>query len=111
MKTNQNSINLPEEISKYNKQRDQLKHTYKGYWFNESHEGFIAIDNEGERISDWQFYGEEFSEANLAKMFAKYPNASQIIFSTRLNEISDENENEAGAALDHSIMEFNLPQL
>jgi hypothetical protein len=106
MKTNQ--ISISEKISNYNNQRNELKRMYHGYWFNESHEGFLAIDKDGERMSDWKFYGEEFSEENLVKMISDYPNASDIIFSTRLNEVSDENENEAGCALEHSIMIFNI---
>ena len=97
------------QISKYNKELRKLKSDYRGDWFDTSHEGFLAIDK-GERASDWEFHGEEFSEENLKKMFALYPNAKYIIFSTRLNGRSDENENESGVALDHSIMEFYVPK-
>lgn len=83
----------------------ELKSSYRGDWFDTSHEGFLAIDK-GERASDWEFHGEEFSEENLQKMFELYPNAQEIIFSTRLNGRSDENENESGVALDHAIMKF-----
>ena len=97
------------QISKYNKELRKLKSDYRGDWFDTSHEGFLAIDK-GERASDWEFHGEEFSEENLKKMFALYPNAKYIIFSTRLNGRSDENDNESGVALDHSIMEFYVPK-
>jgi hypothetical protein len=93
------------QISKYNKDLMELKSSYRGDWFDTSHEGFLAIDK-GERASDWEFHGEEFSEENLQKMFELYPNAQEIIFSTRLNGRSDENENESGVALDHAIMKF-----
>ena len=98
------------QISKYNQQLKKLRSDYRGEYFNTSHEGFLAIDEKGERISDWKFYSQEFSENNLKKMFDLYPNAKQIIFSTRLNGRSDENENESGYALDHSIMEFDVPK-
>jgi hypothetical protein len=92
----------------YNTDLNALKLMYKGYWFDESHEGFMAIGSDDERMGDWEFWGEEFSEANLERVIAKYPDASEIIFSTRLNGSSDENEDESGEALDHSIMTFKL---
>jgi len=103
---NQEQINI--QISNYNKELSQLRRTYRGYWINESHEGFMAIGNDDERMGDWEFWGEEFSEENLEMVIAKYPDASEIIFSTRLNGRSDENEDESGEALDHSIMTFKL---
>jgi hypothetical protein len=93
----------------YNTELHALKLMYKGYWFDESHEGFMAIDDNHERIGDWEYFNQEFSESNLERMFAKYPNANHIIFSTRLNGCSDENEDESGEALDHSIMTFYNP--
>jgi len=98
------------QISKYNLELRRLKSDYRGEYFNTSHEGFLAVDEEGERIGDWEFYSQEFSENNLKKMFDLYPNAEKIIFSTRLNARSDEDENESGFALDHSIMEFDVPK-
>ena len=90
----------------YNTDLYNLKKTYRGYWIDESHEGFIALDENGERLGGWEFWGEDFSETNLEKMFAKYPTASEIMFSTRLNGRDDENEDESGEALDHAIMTF-----
>lgn len=68
----------------------------------------MAIGSDDERMGDWQFWGKEFSVENLAKVIAKYPDASEIIFSTRLNGSSDESEDESGEALDHAIMTFKL---
>jgi len=101
---NQEQIDLQKLL--YNCDLYELRRTYRGYWIDESHEGFIAIDKQGERLGGWEFWGEDFSETNLEKMFAKYPTASEIIFSTRLNGCSDEDENESGEALDHAIMTF-----
>ncbi len=101
---NQEIINT--QLGNYNVARYELRRTYNGYCFDESHEGFIAIDEQGERLGGWEFWGEDFSETNLEKMFAKYPTASEIIFSTRLNGRDDENEDESGEALDHAIMTF-----
>jgi hypothetical protein len=99
-------LEISTQVYKYNRDLNQLRSIFRGYWFDESHEGFLAVDEIGESIGGWQFYGEEFSEANLEKMFAMYPDACEIIFSTRLNGRHDENENESGEALDHSIMTF-----
>jgi hypothetical protein len=104
-----NQQEITTQIFNYNRQLSQLRATHRGYWFDESHEGFIAIDDNHERIGGWEFYGEEFSESNLEKMFTIHPDASYVIFSTRLNGTSDESEDESGVALDHSIMTFNNP--
>ena len=103
---NQEQINI--QLGNYNVARYELRRTYNGHYFNESHEGFIAIGSDDERMGDWEFWGEPFSESNLEKMFTKYPDASEIIFSTRLNTHSDESEDESGEALDHAIMTFKL---
>jgi hypothetical protein len=99
-------LEISTQVYKYNRDLNQLRSIYRGYWFDESHEGFIAIDSNDERIGGWEFHGEEFSEANLEKMFSMYPEAREVIFSTRLNGRSDEDENASGEALDHSIMTF-----
>ena len=106
---NQEIVNT--QLSNYNTDLNQLRRMYRGYWIDESHEGFIAIGKDGERMGGWEFWGEEFSEENLIKMFAKYTDSSEIIFSTRLNGRSDENEDESGEALDCAIMAFNNPNL
>jgi hypothetical protein len=90
----------------YNCDLYELRRTYRGYWNDVTHEGFIAIGSDDERMGGWEFWGEDFSESNLEKMFTKYPTASEIIFSTRLNGRDDENEHESGEALDHAIMTF-----
>jgi hypothetical protein len=92
----------------YNQSMKEIKSIYKDDWFDVTHEGFLAIAQDGERMSDWEFYGQKFQEENLIKMIETYPQAKSIMFSSRLNARSEENKNESGYPLDYATMSFIL---
>ena len=46
--------------------------------------GFLAIDENDERLSDYEFEGEDFSPTKLMEVAKEYPQAKEIVFVVRL---------------------------
>jgi hypothetical protein len=78
------------------------------------YQGFLAIDSSltpNERLSDYEFDGEEFDRDNLLEVAKKYPQAEYITFHARLMGDSDFGIEDELSPIDDLAMEFDMAKL
>jgi hypothetical protein len=75
------------------------------------YQGFLAIDENDERLSDYEFEGEEFDRDNLLEVAKKYPQANNITFHARIMGESDFGIEDELSPIDDLAMEFDMARL
>jgi hypothetical protein len=75
------------------------------------YQGFLAVDENDERLSDYEFEGEEFDKDNLLEVAQTYPEAKYIVFHARLMGESDFGVEDELSPIDDLAMEFDMSRL
>ena len=75
------------------------------------YQGFLAIDENDERLSDYEFEDEEFDRDNLLEVAKKYPQANYIVFHARIMGESDFGIEDELSPIDDLAMVFDMAKL
>ena len=106
---------IEEQVKQFNNDEYAMEKQYgkeniKGI----EYQGFLAIDENNEnyeRLSDYEFEGEEFDIYNLLEVAKKYPQADYITFHARLMGESDFGIEDELSPIDDLAMEFDMNKL
>ena len=115
---------ITDTLNFHQKEVKAMKQKYRGHYYDTENEGFLPIDENLQRMTengndiDWEFDYKPFSKSNLMKMVEKYPNATYIDFSTRLNSIESEYDDDtdemvsvSGYPLEYATASFKVSEL
>ena len=92
-------------------EKNEMKQQYRGYVRDIEYQGFLAIDENDNWLSDYEFEGEEFDRDNLLKVAKKYPQAEYITFHARLMGDSDFGIEDELSPIDDLAMVFDRDKL
>ena len=115
---------INDTLNHHQKEIEAMKQKYRGEYYDTDNEGFLPIGENGQRMTengndiDWEFGYKPFSKSDLMKMVEKYPNATYIDFSTRLNALEEEYDdntdkmkNVSGYPLEYANASFEVSKL
>jgi hypothetical protein len=105
---------IDEQVNEFDADETQMRQQYRGYVRDIEYQGFLAIDTSltpNERLSDYEFDGEEFDRDNLLEVAKKYPQAEYITFHARLMGDSDFGIEDELSPIDDLAMEFDMARL
>ena len=105
---------IDEQVDEFDDDENKMREQYRGYVRDIEYQGFLAIDlslTPNERLSDYEFDGEEFDRDNLLEVAKKYPQAEYITFHARLMGDSDFGIEDELSPIDDLAMEFDMAKL
>ena len=106
---------IEEQVKQFNTDKYVMRKQYgKENIKDIEYQGFLAIDENNEnyeRLSDYEFEGEEFDRDNLLEVAKKYPQADYITFHARLMGESDFGIEDELSPIDDLAMEFDMARL
>ena len=102
---------IDEQVNQFRTEKNEMKQQYRGYVRDIEYQGFLAIDENDNWLSDYEFDGEEFDRDNLLKVAKKYPQAKEITFHARLMGDSDFGIEDELSPIDDLAMLFDMNKL
>jgi cell division septation protein DedD len=106
---------IAQQESEFSSDEYKMRKQYRGDYRDIEYQGFLAIDESltpNERLSDYEFEGEEFSKENLLEVAKKYPQADYITFHARIMGDNEWGmEDEGLSPIDDLAMSFDMAKL